>query len=106
MEKGDDYTRLIVWQHAMALVDAVYDATEDWPKKEEFGLTNQTRRAVVSVPANIAEGKGVPDFANMHITCQLLTAHCGKSRRFFESPLDVTSSMNAPWDSFYRRQAM
>lgn len=58
MGSGGDYTRLIVWQRAMDLVDAVYDTTEHWPRKEEFGLTNQVRRAVVSVPANIAEGKG------------------------------------------------
>jgi four helix bundle protein len=42
----------------MDLVDAVYDATEEWPRREEYGLSNQIRRAVVSVPANIAEGKG------------------------------------------------
>jgi four helix bundle protein len=58
VERGADYTGLVVWQKAMDLVDTVYDATEGWPKREEFGLSNQVRRAVVSVPANIAEGKG------------------------------------------------
>jgi four helix bundle protein len=57
-ERGSDYTDLIVWQKAMDLVDTVYDATEEWPRREEFGLSNQVRRAAVSVPANIAEGKG------------------------------------------------
>ncbi|HEY7037012.1 MAG TPA: four helix bundle protein [Thermomicrobiales bacterium] len=58
MERSGDYTELVVWQRAMDFVDAVYDATEGWPRREEFGLSNQVRRAVVSVRANIAEGKG------------------------------------------------
>jgi four helix bundle protein len=58
VDRGSDYTELVVWQRAMDFVDAVYDVTENWPRREEFGLSNQVRRAVVSVPANIAEGKG------------------------------------------------
>ena len=53
----DSYENLIVWQKAMDLVDVVYDATEPWPRREIFGLTDQIRRAVVSVPSNIAEGQ-------------------------------------------------
>ena len=41
----------------MDLVDAVYDATEDFPKRELFGLSAQMRRAAVSIPSNIAEGQ-------------------------------------------------
>ena len=47
---------LIVWQKA--IVEAVYEATASFPKEETYGLTSQIRRAVVSVPANIAEGQG------------------------------------------------
>jgi len=47
---------LIVWQKAHAFVLAVYRITTDFPKHEQFGLTNQFRRASVSIPANIAEG--------------------------------------------------
>ena len=48
----------IAWQKAMELSTAVYSATRTFPKEEQFGLTNQLRRASVSIPSNIAEGKG------------------------------------------------
>ena len=49
---------LIVWQKAMDLVVSVYRATETFPRSETYALTSQTRRAVTSIPANIAEGQG------------------------------------------------
>ena len=47
---------LIVWQKAHELVLRIYRFSADFPKGEVYGLTSQLRRAVVSVPANIAEG--------------------------------------------------
>jgi four helix bundle protein len=52
------YQDLIVWQKAMDLALVVDEATETFPQKEIFGLTNQLRRATVSIPSNIAEGQG------------------------------------------------
>jgi four helix bundle protein len=52
------YTDLRVWQSAMKLVYGVYDVTQMFPKHELYGLTSQIRRAAVSIPSNIAEGKG------------------------------------------------
>ena len=52
------YSDLIVWQKAMDLVVHVYEVTESFPQREVFGLTNQVRRAAVSIPSNIAEGQG------------------------------------------------
>jgi four helix bundle protein len=52
------YRELIVWQKAIGLVETVYRATENFPKTEIYALTNQIRRAAVSIPSNIAEGQG------------------------------------------------
>jgi four helix bundle protein len=49
---------LIVWQRAMQLVVDVYCATKAFPREETYGLISQMRRAAVSIPSNIAEGKG------------------------------------------------
>ena len=53
-----DYRDLVAWQKAMDLVERVYLATNTFPREERYGLTSQIRRAVVSVPSNIAEGQG------------------------------------------------
>jgi four helix bundle protein len=55
---GRNYSDLIAWQKAMDLVEMIYKATAQFPKEEIYGLTNQLRRAVVSIPSNIAEGQG------------------------------------------------
>ena len=52
------YRELIAWQKAMTLAETVYEVTRSFPADERFGLTNQLRRAAVSVPSNIAEGHG------------------------------------------------
>jgi S23 ribosomal protein. len=54
---GNSYKDLIAWQKAVALVDSVYDLTDAFPQRELYGLSNQLRRASVSVPSNIAEGQ-------------------------------------------------
>ena len=55
---ADSYRNLIAWQKAKALALEVYRDTRKFPKDEMYGLTSQMRRAAVSVPSNIAEGKG------------------------------------------------
>ena len=52
------YRDLLVWQKAMRPVIDTYQMTESFPRSEMFGLTSQLKRAVVSVPSNIAEGQG------------------------------------------------
>jgi four helix bundle protein len=55
---SENYRDLIAWQKAKALALEVYHCTRKFPKDEIYGLTSQMRRAAVSVPSNIAEGKG------------------------------------------------
>lgn len=57
--KGEikSYRDLLVWQKGMALAKQIYAMTRVFPSDERFGLTAQMRRAIVSVPPNIAEGQ-------------------------------------------------
>jgi four helix bundle protein len=54
---GQSYRDLIAWRKAMELVTEIYAVTRGFPQDERYGLTNQLRRAAVSVPSNIAEGQ-------------------------------------------------
>ena len=52
------YRDLLVWQKSVELCTLIYALTKKYPKEELSALTSQTRRATVSIPANIAEGYG------------------------------------------------
>ena len=52
------YRDLLVWQEARKLTTAIYRITRTFPREEVFGLTQQMRRAALSVVCNIAEGHG------------------------------------------------
>ena len=68
---GESYRDLRVWQQAMQFVVAIYDMTRCFPKEELYGLVSQMRRAGVSVPSNIAEGKGrITDRDRVHFYSQ------------------------------------
>jgi four helix bundle protein len=55
---GESFKDLVVWQRAIQLTVAVYKLTDSFPASAQFGLTNQLRRASVSIASNIAEGYG------------------------------------------------
>jgi len=55
---SESYRDLVAWQKGMALVTAVYEGTANFPEREIYGLTAQVRSAALSIPSNIAEGKG------------------------------------------------
>jgi four helix bundle protein len=56
MERVQNYQDLIVWQKAMDLAEMIYSVACQLPKEERFVLSDQMRRAAVSIPSNIAEG--------------------------------------------------
>ena len=61
-----DFRKLDIWKAGIDLVKQIYDLTRGFPSSEFYGLTNQMRRASVSLPSNIAEGasrKSNTDFA-------------------------------------------
>lgn len=52
------YREMIVWKKSVDLVTMIYFKTRNFPNEELYGLTNQIRRAAISIPSNIAEGFG------------------------------------------------
>lgn len=81
------FEKLNVWQHSINFVEKIYKITEKFPKSELYCLTSQIRRAVISIPSNIAEGstrKSLKDQARfseiafgslLEILNQILIAH-------------------------------
>jgi four helix bundle protein len=56
--KTYSFEKLEAWKLAREVVGLIYKTTSDFPKSEMYGLTNQIRRAAISIPTNIAEGSG------------------------------------------------
>ena len=56
--KYNSFEDMVVWQKALDLSVKIFKLTEKLPRKEDYGLTSQIRRAALSVPGNIAEGFG------------------------------------------------
>ena len=54
----NDHKDLDVWKQSMLLAEDIYALTKEFPSEERFGLSSQIKRAVVSIPSNIAEGAG------------------------------------------------
>jgi four helix bundle protein len=62
MGKSRSYRDLNVWKLSIELVKDIYQVTTKFPQVEICGLTNQLRRAAISIPSNIAEGQGRNSF--------------------------------------------
>ncbi len=97
-----DHRNLLIWNKAMNFLDEVYRITRKFPRDEMFGLTNQLRRAVVSIPSNIAEGHGrgsAKEFSYfLHVAKgSLAEAHTQiliAVRLHYVTPADVQNAMN------------
>jgi four helix bundle protein len=66
-----DFRDMKVWARGHRLVLSVYQATQEFPKEERYGLASQMRRSASSIPANIAEGCGRVGDAEFARFCQL-----------------------------------
>lgn len=58
MSKIQSYKDLLIWQKGIEITEKVYLLTKSFPNEEIYSLTNQIKRATVSIPSNIAEGFG------------------------------------------------
>ena len=58
MSEIKSYKDLLIWQKGIDISSLLYELVEDFPKEEMYALTNQLKRAAVSIPSNIAEGYG------------------------------------------------
>lgn len=98
----ESFRNLIVWQKSMDLVVLVYHLTENFPKNELYGLVSQMRRAAVSIPYNISEGRmrGTrKDYRHFLLNAygsgaELETQIEISKRIFFDKKLDFTKMEN------------
>jgi four helix bundle protein len=123
MTVNSTFQDLRIWQDAMDLTVEVYRATGDFPKHEIYGLASQMRRAAVSVPSNIAEGKGHrsdPEFVRfllhargslLELQTQLLIARrlqylpVGKADELCRSSDGIGRGLNALINKFREKAA-
>jgi four helix bundle protein len=84
-----DFHDLQVWVKAHRLTIAVYRATEDFPVREQYGLTSQLRRSCSSVPANIAEGCGRTTPADFSRFLQIAMGSASETQYHLELARDL-----------------
>jgi len=75
-----DFRKIQAWQLADDLAFAVYRCTDSFPQDERYGLTQQLRRAVVSVPSNIAEGSSRGSRDEYHQFCTVARGSLAEAR--------------------------
>jgi four helix bundle protein len=110
---NSNFRNLKVWQLARGLARGIYAETQNFPRTEMFGLTQQMRRAAISVLSNIAEGQGRSTDADgrhfaviargslLEIEAQLVIAAdlnylpMDRAEQLIEQSIEVTKKINA-----------
>jgi four helix bundle protein len=118
-----NFEKLDTWKKAVALADQVYRASRSFPTDEKFGLTNQIRRAAVSISSNLAEGcsrSSKADFARFveiaagsafEVASQAIIArnqgYLSESdfRNLQDSALEITRMLSGLWQSLQANKA-
>jgi four helix bundle protein len=98
-KKIASYRDLIGWQRGKELAILIYHVTRKFPKSELFGLTNQLRRAAISIPSNLAEGfrrKGIKEKLNF------LRIAFGSSAEL-ETQLEISHALGFMSDEDYKK---
>jgi four helix bundle protein len=83
------YEDLDAWKAAHKFTLAVYRATEDFPRKEMFGIVAQVRRSVVSIPANLAEGFGRRSNRELLRYCRICDGSLQETKYFLRLATDL-----------------
>jgi four helix bundle protein len=81
-----NFEKLDVWQEAIQFADLVYELTGDFPNDERFGLTNQMRRAAVSISSNLAEGSSRISRIDFSRFVEIATGISFRGRRLTSNP--------------------
>jgi four helix bundle protein len=92
-----EFTDLEVWQGAHRLTLLIYRTTARYPREELFGLTRQTREAIVSVEANIAEGHGRFRDREFYRFCQIANGSLAETRCHPMVARDLEYLTSADW---------
>ncbi len=95
---AQSFSDLLVWRKAHSLVLVSYAESDGFPLTEQYGLTSQLRRAVVSVPANIVEGFKRQSDAEKIRFFNIAQASLEETRYFILLAQDLRYTQNASWE--------
>lgn len=98
----DSFEKLIAWQSARELAKNTYMITRNFPKDEQFGMTNQMRRAANSVAANIAEGFSRQTIADKSHFYAMALSSLTELLSFFYTALDIEYISQEIKDDIFR----
>jgi four helix bundle protein len=76
--KIESYKDLLIWQKGIELTGLIYDITDKFPGKENYGLVSQMQRAAVSIPSNIAEGFNRQHLKEYRQFCFIALSSCAE----------------------------
>ena len=86
----NNFRELSVWQKAVDIATKIYEVTDQFPKREDYGITSQLRRSAVSISSNIAEGAGRRSKKEFRQFLDFATGSCYE----LETQLTISKNLN------------